>query len=129
MRRRAFVVLCVCIAFASGIVVEHARSQSKPRMWATVLLNFNTDKIPKRTRVHANLDYWEPGAETGWHNHPGPTVFVMLDGEVEETVKGGQTRKLVPGQAFWQPARREHNVKNVGNGRARAVAVHLDPAS
>lgn len=71
---------------------------------------------------------WEPGAETGRHRHPGPTVFVMLDGEVEEVLGDGRTRGLKAGQAFWKPARTDHNVRNASGRSARAVAVHLDPA-
>ncbi len=126
--KRAAVVLCIILAFAAGVIVERARAQSKPRMWADVLLDLSTEEIPKRARVHANLDHWEPGAETGRHTHPGPTVFVMLDGELEEVLHDGSTRPLKAGQAFWKRARTEHNVKNVSGQPARALAVHLDPA-
>lgn len=128
MRSRLIVVLAVLVAFAAGLVVGRARGQAKPRMWADVVLELTTDEIPRRTRVHTNIDHWEPGAETGRHTHPGPTVFVMLDGELEETLADGRTRTLKAGQAFWKPARTEHNVRNVGERPARAVAVHLDPA-
>lgn len=128
MCRQGLVILSLLLAFASGVVVEHARSQAKPRMWAEVLLNVTTREIPARTYVHANLDHWQPGAETGRHTHPGPTLLVVLEGELEETVSGNQTRRLAAGQAFWHPARREHNVKNVSDRPARALAVHLDPA-
>ena len=126
--KRAAVVLCIIVAFAAGSIVESVRAQSKPRMWADVLLDLSTEEIPRRARVHANLDHWEPGAETGRHTHPGPTVFVMLDGELEEVLRDGNTRTLKAGQAFWKRARTEHNVKNVSGRPARALAVHLDPA-
>ncbi len=128
MRRHLIVVFSLLVAFAGGIAAEHARSQTRPGMSADVMLNVATGEIPKPTRVHANLDHWPPGTETGWHSHPGPTVFVMLDGELEELVERGQTRKIKAGQAFWHPSRRAHNVRNVGERPARALAVHLDPA-
>jgi len=128
MRPRWIVVLLVLAAFVAGVAIERAGGQVKPRMWADVVLDLSTDEIPKRTRVHTNLDHWEPGAETGRHTHPGPTVFVMLDGELEEILADGKTRTLKSGQAFWKPARTEHNVRNVSARTARAVAVHLDPA-
>ncbi len=74
------------------------------------------------------MDHWEPGAETGRHTHPGPVVFVMLDGELAETLADGSQRTIKSGQAFWKPARQTHNVKNVSDKPARALAVHLDPA-
>ena len=64
----------------------------------------------------------------GRHTHPGPTVFVLLEGELEETLADGRTRTLRAGQGFWNRARGAHNVRNVGSLPARALAVHLDPA-
>lgn len=123
MRRAIPVLLAVLLAFAAGLAV----GQTKPRMWADVVLDVTTDQIPGRTHVRANLDHWEPGAETGRHEHPGPVVFVMLDGELEETLADGSTRTLKSGQAVWKPPRQAHNVKNVSARPARALAVHLDP--
>ena len=126
--KRAALIVAVLLAFAAGIAVERERPQAPPRMWADLLLDLRAEEIPKRTRVHVNLDHWEPGAETGRHRHPGPTVFVLLDGELEETLADGHTQTLKAGQAFWKPARTDHNVRNVGARTARAIAVHLDPA-
>ncbi len=128
MRRHVFVVLSILVAFAGGIVVGHARSQTKPGMSAEVMLDVTTSDIPRPTRLHTNLDRWPPGAESGWHTHPGPTVIVVLDGELEELLERGQARKLKAGRAFWHLSGRPHNVRNVGERPARALAVHLDPA-
>lgn len=128
MRRRVLIGLGALLAFAGGLAVGRASGQGKPRMWADVLLDLSTDEIPRKRRVHTNLNHWDPGAETGRHTHPGPTVFVMLDGELEETLGDGRTRTLKAGQGFWKPSRTEHNVRNVSDRPARALAVHLDPA-
>jgi quercetin dioxygenase-like cupin family protein len=127
MRTRV-AVLGILLAFAGGVAVGQARGQAKPRMWADVVLDVVTDEIPRRARVHTNVNHWDPGAETGRHTHPGPTVFVMLDGELEEIFPDGRTRTLKGGQAFWKPPKTDHNVKNVSGRPARALAVHLDPA-
>lgn len=126
--RPALCVLALLVAFAAGMAVDPLAGQTRPRMWADLLLDLSIEEVPKRARVRVNLDHWEPGAETGRHTHPGPTVFVMLEGELEEVLGDGRTRMLKAGQAFWKPARTDHNVKNVAGRRARAVAVHLDPA-
>ena len=126
--KRLLLVVGMLSAFVAGAAVERVRSEAKPRMWADVLLDLSTEEIPKRARVHVNLDHWEPGAETGRHRHAGPTLLVMLEGEVEEVLGDGRTRTLRAGQAFWKPVWTDHNVKNVGARPARALAVHLDPA-
>jgi quercetin dioxygenase-like cupin family protein len=114
--------------FAVGILVGQAGGQAKPRMWADRMLDVVTDELPRRARVVANLDNWEPGAETGRHTHPGPTVFVLLEGELEETLADGRTRTLRANQGFWNRARTEHNVRNVSGRPVRALAIHIDPA-
>ena len=116
------------VVFIVGILVGQAGGQAKPRMWADRALDVVTDELPRRARIVANLDHWEPGAETGRHTHPGPTVFVLLEGELEETLADGRTRTLRANQGFWKPARTEHNVRNVSGRPARALAIHIDPA-
>jgi quercetin dioxygenase-like cupin family protein len=114
-------------AFATGLVVGHASGQPPRRMWADTVVEVTTDDLPRRARVRANVNHWDPGSETGRHTHPGPTVFVMLDGELEEVLPDGTRRTLTAGQGFWKPARIDHNVRNASARPARALAVHLDP--
>ena len=127
MRARLAVVSVVILAFAAGVGVERGRAQAKPRMWADTILDVTTDQLPRRAQVRANLDHWEPGSETTRHTHPGPVVFVLLEGELEEVFADGRTRTLKAGQAYWKPPREEHNVLNRTGKPARALAVHLDP--
>lgn len=121
-------VLLILLAFGAGMALERARAQPRPRMWADVLLDLSTDEIPRRARVRANLDQWEPGATTGRHSHPGPTLIVVLEGELEEVQGDGRPHPLKAGQAYWKRAGTAHEVRNVGPRPARALAVHLDPA-
>ena len=110
------------LTFGAGL----ALGQAKPRMWADVLLDVK-ETLPRQARVHANLNHWDPGAETGRHRHAGPTVIVVLEGELSEWVPSGPANPLVAGQAYWRPGDREHNVRNLTDKPARALAVHLDP--
>ena len=126
--KRTLVLLCVLVAFALGIAYERVRSQATPRMWAETLFDLSTAEIPRPARVQVRHDHWEPGAETGRHSHPGPAVFVVIEGELEEIRQAGETRTLKAGQVYWNPARVEHNVRNVAGRLARALVVHLDPA-
>jgi mannose-6-phosphate isomerase-like protein (cupin superfamily) len=107
-----------------GVVLACAGA---PRQTAQVLLDLRTDELrASRTRVHANLDSWEPDAESGRHRHPGPTILYVLEGELTaETAEG--TRTLKPGDLLWHPGNHEHNVRNRTPRMARALAVHLDP--
>lgn len=126
--RARFAVPLFLVAFGGGLAVGQTGGQTKPRMWADVLLDLVSDSISKRTRVHVNLDHWEPGGESGRHTHPGPTLIVVSEGELSEWVPGGQANVLSAGNAYWRPAGQEHNVRNLSGKPAQAIAVHLDPA-
>ena len=126
--KATLIAACAFTAFALGIIYERADSQTRPQMQVETLLSLKTDAIPRPTLVEVKHDRWEPGAETGRHSHPGPAVFIMLEGELEEILQDGKVRTLKAGQVDWKPAEREHNVRNVTDRMARAVVVHLDPA-
>ncbi|OLC36832.1 MAG: hypothetical protein AUH81_07645 [Candidatus Rokubacteria bacterium 13_1_40CM_4_69_5] len=116
--------------FAAGMLAGAgalAAAPAAPRMSAQVVLNTVTDELGwKRTNVRVIVDTWEPGSETGRHEHPGPALLYILEGEVEELREGG-TRTLRAGQVVWNHGRTPHNVSNRSDRPARALAVHLDP--
>jgi quercetin dioxygenase-like cupin family protein len=123
----AWTLLVFAAGVGTGFGTVFARSQIRPRMWADPLLQLTTDQIPSKVALRVNDDHWEPGAETGRHRHPGPTLIYILEGELSEiTSQGAVTLKA--GQAVWRAARHEHDVRNVSGLPARALAIHLDPA-
>lgn len=125
--RFQFMLAWTLVVFGAGLWAGGAAGQSRPKMWTTVLLRTGAENLPRNLAVQVNDDHWEPGAETGVHRHPGPTIIVVLEGELTEAAGTG-TALLKAGQAVWRPARHEHNVRNAGGRPARALAVHLDPA-
>lgn len=126
--RLAFAIVGVLAAFVGGAVVGRGQSVAATGFRGRTLLDLSTDEIPARTRVYVNLDQWDAGAETGRHTHPGPTVLVVLEGQLEETYGDHRARTLKAGEAYWDPARTNHNVKNAGDRPARAITIHLDPS-
>ena len=125
--RTSLVAGWLVVVFAVGLLIGHAAGQARARMWADTVLDVIVDELPRSARVRANVDHWDPGSETGRHTHAGPTVFVMLEGVLEETLPDGRTRTLKAGQAVWKTAGTYHNVRNAGERPARALAVHVDP--
>lgn len=103
-------------------------ARAEPRLTVDVVLDLVTDELRwRRTSVRVHLDTWEPGAETGWHEHPGPAMLYVLEGELEE-LRGDGPRLLRAGEAVWNRARVPHNVRNGTDRTARILAVHLEPA-
>jgi quercetin dioxygenase-like cupin family protein len=113
---------------AIGFPLGFAFSQtSTPQMHVEVQLQHRVTDIPLPANLEVRDDRWEPGAETGAHEHPGPVILAVIEGELVEETSAG-INVLRAGQAFWRPARERHNVKNVGSRSARVLAIHFDPA-
>jgi quercetin dioxygenase-like cupin family protein len=116
----------VFLGGAIGVPLGLALSQTAPQMRVQVLLKHRTTDIPLPVNLEVRDDRWDPGAETGEHEHPGPVILVVLDGELVEEIPAGRN-VLGAGQAFWRPAHGRHNVKNISSATARVLAIHFDP--
>ena len=71
---------------------------------------------------------FQPGAETGWHIHPGPVVVVVKSGALVETHSDGCTTLHPTGSVFFESAGEVHNATNRTNGVAEVYATFLSPA-
>ena len=60
-------------------------------MRVQVVLQHRVTDIPLPANLEVRDDRWDPGAETGMHDHPGPVILAVIEGElVEETPSGPQ---------------------------------------
>lgn len=127
MRHTFSAALLLLAGGAVGIPLGFALSQTAPQMRVQVLLQHRVADVPLPANLEVRDDRWDPGAETGAHEHPGPVILAVIEGElVEETPSGRNI--LRAGQVFWRPARGPHNVKNASSATARVLAIHFDPA-
>jgi quercetin dioxygenase-like cupin family protein len=121
-----FASLLLLAGSAAGIPLGFALSQALPQMRVEVLLEQVASDIPHPAKVQVHDDRWDPGAETGVHDHPGPAILAVIEGElVEETPTGRNI--LRSGNVVWRAAKQSHNVKNAGQRPARVLAIHFDP--
>jgi quercetin dioxygenase-like cupin family protein len=112
---------------AAGLPLGFALSQSAPQMRVQVLMQQRVTDIPLPANLEVRDDRWDPGAETGMHEHPGPVILAVIEGELVEETPGGRN-VLRAGEVFWRPPRETHNVKNIGSGTVRVLAIHFDLA-
>lgn len=61
-----------------------------------------------------------PGAESGWHVHPGTEIAYVISGTMELLTAGG-LRRIGPGESFVMPRGTAHNGRNPGSETARVV--------
>ena len=127
MRHMPLAALMLLVGGAVGVPVGYALSQAAPQMRVQVLLQHRVTEIPLPANLEVRDDRWDPGAETGVHDHPGPVILAIIEGELVEDTSSGRNI-LRAGQVVWRPAHGSHNVKNVSSTSARVLAIHFDPA-
>ena len=70
---------------------------------------------------------FQPGAETGWHRHPGPVVVVVKSGALTETHSNGCVTVHPAGSAFFETKGEVHNAANQTGGVTEVYATFLSP--
>jgi quercetin dioxygenase-like cupin family protein len=124
--RTSLATLLFLLGGMAGIPLGFALSQTVPQMRVQVLFQHRATDIPLPTSLEVRDDRWDPGAETGVHEHPGPVILVVLEGELVEDTPSGRNI-LRAGEVFWRPPHGMHNVRNVSSASARVLAIHFDP--
>jgi len=111
-----------------------ARGQDlSPLQITTLAQGFSPQKTPN---MHVNgpndvlqsLLTFQPGAETGWHIHPGPVVVVVKSGAITETHANGCMTVHPAGSVFFEMAGEVHNATNHTGGVSEVLATFLSPA-
>jgi quercetin dioxygenase-like cupin family protein len=77
--------------------------------------------------VLQSLLVFQPGAETGWHIHPGPVVVVVKTGAITETHANGCITVHPPGSVFFEKEGEVHNATNQTGGVAEVYATFISP--
>lgn len=65
-----------------------------------------------------------PGGETGWHEHPIPSFGLLLQGELEITLKDGQVKRLRVGEALAEVVDTLHSGRNVGQEPVKIMVFY-----
>jgi quercetin dioxygenase-like cupin family protein len=127
VRSAALPAITLLVGVIAGIPFGITLSQVLPQFRVDVVLQRVVSEFPQPTKLEVRHDRWEPGAETGIHEHPGPAILAVLEGELVEETPASRT-VLHAGQVFWRAAAQRHNVKNASSMPARMLAIHFDPA-
>ena len=126
MRYITFAPLLLLAGSTAGIPLGFALSQASPQIRVEVVLRQVVSNLPQPVDVQVLDDHWDPGAETGVHDHASPVILAVIESElVEETLAGPNA--LRAGNVVWRAARQTHNVKNVSDKPVRVLAIHFEP--
>lgn len=69
-----------------------------------------------------------PGASTGWHKHPGPTVVTVTAGELTVTSRRCQRHTYEAGEVFVEKGPQAHLAVNTGTGTTESIVTFFAPA-
>ena len=91
-----------------------------------------------KMKVHGDSDLyviqntWPPGAHTGWHTHPGPSMITVISGELTAYDASDRTctsHVYHAGETFTDIGCGDvHLVRNEGTVNAVVIAVQIVPA-
>lgn len=65
-----------------------------------------------------------PGKETGWHEHPIPSFAVLMEGTLEVTLRGGQVKRLQPGDSLADVINTLHNGRSLGDRPVKILVFY-----
>jgi quercetin dioxygenase-like cupin family protein len=86
------------------------------------------------TRVRGDSDLYvtkhtfQPGGQTGWHSHPGPSLITVIEGTLTVYHDDCTSETYTAGESFTDLGCGDiHNVRNEGATEAIDVAVQIVP--
>lgn len=68
-----------------------------------------------------------PGATTGWHRHPGPTVVTLISGELTVTDRECEAETFEAGDTFVEAGPPEHLAVNTGDTATETFVTFFVP--
>jgi quercetin dioxygenase-like cupin family protein len=69
-----------------------------------------------------------PGGETGWHLHPVPSFGVVVQGQLEISLKNGKTKVVKAGDALAEVVNTAHSGKNIGTEAVQLLIFYAGAA-
>ena len=138
--------LCANLWILGGLVIAsfHAAGETAPpvaasaappisaRVLMSTATSWNGEPLrypaapPQLTAMQIEI---APSAETGWHQHPMPSLAYMLEGELEVRLKDGRSQRLKAGDSFAEVVDTLHNGRNPGVQPARLIVFYLGVAA
>ena len=110
-----------------------ARGDVMPLQIMALALGSNDDNnvqlhVKGPSDVLQTLLVFQPGAETGWHSHPGPVVVIVKSGALTEIHSNGCVTVHPTGSAFFETKGEVHNALNQTGAVTEVYATFLSPA-
>ena len=130
--------------YAGNVLATPSSGLTTPELWRAAFgeINLHAGTTPAddwhtRIRTLGSSDVYvvhnklEPGATTGWHSHPGPSLILVVSGTVTNYAGDDPTctgRSYSAGTGFVDEGGADvHMVRNEGTTSAETIAVQFLP--
>lgn len=107
----------------AGFVSANAYAQA-PGLTAKPLLRTTLSGDDTKESVMVSVEF-APGSTTGRHTHSGDEYAVVLQGTIELSAEGRETRRVSVGDAYHNPRGLVHEARNVGDTPARVAITFV----
>lgn len=84
--------------------------------------------VTEKAEVTAMTVELAPGAETGWHKHPGPVYAYIVSGRLSVEIEGGRELSFSAGEAIIEVVDTLHNGRNRGDEPVKLAVFYLGAA-
>lgn len=114
--------LPIAALLACGLTIPTLQAQA-PDITRTDLQR-HALSTPGREAVQVLVGF-APGAVAARHHHPGEEIVYVTQGTLEYRLTGRPPVTLAAGDVLFIPYGVDHEVKNVGNGKAVELATYI----
>ncbi|MFN7918723.1 MAG: cupin domain-containing protein [Bryobacteraceae bacterium] len=131
---KASAIVCIAgLAAAAAGSAWRAQGQTNPLQIIPLAQGVSTERQVE-LKAHGPNDVlqallvFQPGADTGWHVHPGPVVVVVKTGTLTEETKNGCLVQHPAGSVFFEQKDEVHRAFNNGGTAAEVYGTFLLPS-
>lgn len=119
-----FVTLCWPLAVSA--LNENTALKVTPLLKTTTSWDGKPIVYPKgQSEVTALIVEIAPEGETGWHEHPVPSLGYIMEGELELRLATGDVKILHPGDVLPESVGVLHNGRNLGEEPVKILVFYL----
>ncbi|MDD5297696.1 MAG: cupin domain-containing protein [Rhodocyclaceae bacterium] len=127
---RSIRLFCALLAFcvpAAAFALEATQAvKVTPLMKTSTSWNGAPIVYPSgQAQVSALIVEIAPGGETGWHEHPVPSLAYILEGDLDVIRATGEVKHLKPGDALAEVVNTLHNGRVVGEKPVKLVVFYV----
>jgi quercetin dioxygenase-like cupin family protein len=119
MRKTLILVLLLAVGIVIGALGNQALN-AQQQIKRAMLLKHDVTGFENREGDVLEV-VLPPGAELGWHHHPGQEFFYVVEGTGVQQYKDKPSDALKPGVAYYRGVEEVHNIQNTGTAPLRII--------